>query len=469
MQQSEIPISCDNSIFVVNVEILWANEEERSNNDNSSILSNTCSNVIANEGAIVELNTAQSALAVEVDVPELGIEFYGSYAKECGFVTRLGSQKVSKGVVTHKKYLCDKAGECEAKGTQQRRQRTRIGCPALIKFRRIDEGQYEIYDFDEGHNHMPQTPLTMVHLTQSRELNIIHKKMIVDNSKLNLGPVKSFKIFKEYVIGYKNVGASLEDFKKISRDIKKYFSEGDAQMVIEHFMKFLDAIEGRHPVCLITDEDAEIEEGMKLVWKDKVKHRYCMWHILKKMPEKVGPSICKETEFLKEINSCVWGEVVEPHEFEESWTRIVEFHGLSENEWLKEKYGIRQMWIPAYFRDLFLGGLMRITSRVVDSPVYCDELLGILREFKERVTNVPDENGNSGIAKEKDKNAKIGMLLGISIPSEIMVLPPRQCKNKGSGKRLISQRERVAEVNKKPLIKCRACGEMANHDSRNCD
>ncbi|XP_074297625.1 protein FAR-RED IMPAIRED RESPONSE 1-like [Silene latifolia] len=103
------------------------------------------------------------------------------------------------------------------------------------------------------------------------------------------------------------------------------------------------------------------------------------------------------------------------------------------------------------------------------SPWHCDELLGILREFKERVKNPPDESGNTGVAKVKDKNSEIGMLLGTSIPSEIKVLPPRQCKNKGSKKRLISQRERAREVNKKALRKCRACGEMANHDSRNCD
>ncbi|XP_074318027.1 protein FAR1-RELATED SEQUENCE 2-like [Silene latifolia] len=108
-------------------------------------------------------------------------------------------------------------------------------------------------------------------------------------------------------------------------------------------------------------------------------------------------------------------------------------------------------------------------SLVEQSPVYCYEFLEILREFKERVTNVPDESGNSGISKEMDKNAEIGMLLGTSIPSEIKVLPPRQCKNKGSGKGLISHRERAAEVNKKLLRKCRACGEMANHDSSNCD
>ncbi|XP_074312800.1 uncharacterized protein LOC141648197 [Silene latifolia] len=271
----------------------------------------------------------------------------------------------------------------------------------------------------------------------------------------------------------------------------------------------------------------------------------------------VGPVICKDTEFLKKINRCVWSEDVEPPEFEERWTTLIASHGLSDNEWLKEKYSIRNMWVPAYFRDLFLGdikdqvrnktykvvfkkddvsvvctrkkferhgilcrhalcvfkdrGIQKVPSDyllsrwsklatcqpIVDpngqfladctsmdvqknkvgelwsesftcvalveqSPGHCDELLGILREFKERVKNAPDESDNTGIAKVKDKNAEIGMLLGTSIPSEIKVLPPRQCKNKGSGKRLISQRERAGEVNKKPLRKCRACGEMEN-------
>ncbi|KAH9616723.1 hypothetical protein KSS87_022122, partial [Heliosperma pusillum] len=90
--------------------------------------------------------------------------------------------------------------------------------------------------------------------------------------------------------------------------------------------------------------------------------------------------------------------------------------------------------------------LFTCVSVVEQSPVYCDELLGMLRGFKERVlavTSVIDDSGNSGIGKKMDKNAEIGMLLGTSLPSEIKVLPPRQCKNKGSGKRLISQREKA--------------------------
>ncbi|XP_074301230.1 uncharacterized protein LOC141632595 [Silene latifolia] len=113
-------------------------------------------------------------------------------------------------------------------------------------------------------------------------------------------------------------------------------------------------------------------------------------------------------------------------------------------------------------------------SLVEQSPVNCDELLTILRGFKGRVlaettSSVVDDGGNSSIGKKRDKNAEIGMLLGTSVPSEIKILPPRQCKNKGSGKRMISQRERAGEVSKKPLRRCKACAQMANHDSGNCD
>ncbi|KAH9619158.1 hypothetical protein KSS87_016468 [Heliosperma pusillum] len=164
-----------------------------SRNVSDDIVSYTSSNVITSQVVIVEANASQSvseisAIAVEVSVPvtsdviqdivleevvdeegaegsssnrnrtfdcpihlkpsigmvfdklELGIGFYEAYAKECGFVSRLGSQKVSKDVATHKACLCNKAGECEAKETKQRRQRTRISCPARVNFKRIPSG-----------------------------------------------------------------------------------------------------------------------------------------------------------------------------------------------------------------------------------------------------------------------------------------------------------------------------------------
>ncbi|KAK9676544.1 hypothetical protein RND81_11G084300 [Saponaria officinalis] len=157
-----------------------------------------------------------------------GLDFYKEYAKICGFSARLDSSKINKGVVTHKQCVCSKQGESKHEGVKRKRAVTRVGCEAKVNFRRLGTGEYEIYEFVEHHKHPMVTPDTMIHLKSSRNLNLVHKKMIMDNSRINQGPVKSFRMFKEYVRGYKNVGASLEDFKKNSRDVKKYIKEYDA-------------------------------------------------------------------------------------------------------------------------------------------------------------------------------------------------------------------------------------------------
>ncbi|XP_074314050.1 protein FAR1-RELATED SEQUENCE 1-like [Silene latifolia] len=242
-------------------------------------------------------------------------------------------------------------------------------------------GEYEVYEFIEVHSHAMVTPATMVHLKSYRKLNLVHKKMIMDNSRVNQGPVKTFRMFKEYVRGYKNVGASLEDFKNFSRDVKKYIKEYDAEMLIEGFMqkrarcpsfyfdfdvdddkRLTKAMGGCYPTTLITDQCLGIKAGLKMCFQQH-NTQILMWHIMKKLPDKVGSTIYKDTDFLKEISSIVWNEDIEPTEFESSWCSIMEKHDLSGNEWLKSMFEDRKLWIPAYFRDTYMGGLLRTTSR----------------------------------------------------------------------------------------------------------
>ncbi|XP_074297344.1 protein FAR-RED IMPAIRED RESPONSE 1-like [Silene latifolia] len=513
----------------------------------------------------------------------------------------------------------------------------------------------------------------MIHLKSFRKLNLVHKKMIMDNSRVNQGPVKTFRMFKEYVRGYKNVGASLEDFKNFSRDVKKYIKEYDAEMLIEGFMQkrarcpsfYFDfdvddnkrltkvfwadpiaiknyalfvilclltphsilmntAMGGCYPTTLITDQCLGIKAGVKNVFSGNTTHRFCMWHIMKKLPDKVGSTIYKDTDFLKEISSIVWNEYIEPTEFESSWCSIMEKHDLSRNEWLKSMFEDRKLWIPAYFRDTYMGGLLRTTSRSESEnsffgnftnpnlslkrnvfefytpPVFYDfqeelkgacyscneankstkerdverlfvmdreskkvyevdvdgktlvcsckrfqrfgilcrhcvwvlhnkgfdeipseyllprwsnyatfrpifnvvgtsleadcalidtrqntisellsgvftavslveddeekekELLELLQSFNEKLLI------SSSGGKSKSKKTQIETLLGSKIPTKAHILPPNQAKNKGSGRRMTSEKEKPMEEHAKPLRKCRACGEMARHDSRNC-
>ncbi|XP_042029779.1 protein FAR1-RELATED SEQUENCE 5-like [Salvia splendens] len=92
------------------------------------------------------------------------------------------------------------------------------------------------------------------------------------------------------------------------------------------------------------------------------RHRLCMWHIMSKLFEKIPKSISDREKFSKEFKACVWSELLYPDEFDILWTDIVEKYGVEDHKWFKDMFAVRHMWIPAYFRDVPMGSLMRTTS-----------------------------------------------------------------------------------------------------------
>ncbi|XP_074287983.1 protein FAR1-RELATED SEQUENCE 5-like [Silene latifolia] len=299
-------------------------------------------------------------LGMVFDKLEDGLEFYKTYAANSGFKMRKSTQRNIDGVVMTKYCVCSKAGESKPRGKVKKRQRTRISCSAKIFLRRNEKGQYVIADFHEGHTHLLSTPNTVVHLTESRELTLIHKTMIVENSKVNKGPVQSFRMFKDsYYFDF-----DVDDRGRLSRvcwfdpiakkncslfgDMISFdttFNMNTYKMIfapftgVDHhkkcvtfgaglirketdedfvwlFRNFLSAMSNKYHVCIITDQDRGINAGVKTVFGDKTQHRYCMWHIMKKLPDKIGTTLYRETNFMKELCSCVWAEDIEPFEFE---------------------------------------------------------------------------------------------------------------------------------------------------------
>ncbi|XP_074314471.1 protein FAR1-RELATED SEQUENCE 5-like [Silene latifolia] len=95
------------------------------------------------------------------------------------------------------------------------------------------------------------------------------------------------------------------------------------------FEKFLDAMGQREPHCIITDSCAGIKLGLHAVFKH-ARHRYCMWHIMQKLTDKVGPAIPKETDFVSRLNAIVCDAELQPLEFEEKWSQLVNEHNLEE-------------------------------------------------------------------------------------------------------------------------------------------
>lgn len=73
---------------------------------------------------------------------------------------------------------------------------------------------------------------------------------------------------------------------------------------------------------------------------------------------------------MDKLNNFVWSEHCSTEDFERGWTEVITEFGLSENEWLKEMFNLRANWIPAYFNDDPMVGLLRTTSRSESSNFF---------------------------------------------------------------------------------------------------
>ncbi|XP_074277883.1 protein FAR-RED IMPAIRED RESPONSE 1-like [Silene latifolia] len=228
------------------------------------------------------------------------------------------------------------------------------------------------------------------------------------------------------------------------------------------FQNFITAMGDRYPFTIITDQCRGIKKAVKGVFDDKTRHRLCMWHIMKKLPDKMFERIgilCRHVLWVlkdrgfdhipKEYLALRWSKSATSHPL----SNVVETSVLADCVSIES----RQNNISGLWSEVF-----NAVSLVEDNEEHCDALFQLLRSFNEKLI-ISVKSG-----KSKDKKAEIEMLLGSKIPTEATVLPPEKCKNKVSGKRITSNKEKAVLENAKPLRKCRACGEMSNQDSRNC-
>ncbi|KAK8925743.1 Protein FAR1-RELATED SEQUENCE 5 [Platanthera zijinensis] len=127
------------------------------------------------------------------------------------------------------------------------------------------------------------------------------------------------------------------------------------------FDKFIDCMSGNKPSLIVTDQDPAIRSAIVKCFPTTT-HRFCMWHIMKKLSEKVGGHLNSDISFQSHFKSCVWHSETTV-EFETTWISIIDDYGLTKNDWLAHMFDLRSMWIPAYLKETLLSGLLRTTSR----------------------------------------------------------------------------------------------------------
>jgi hypothetical protein len=127
-------------------------------------------------------------------------------------------------------------------------------------------------------------------------------------------------------------------------------SNEDTYTFVWLFNTWLQCMEGQAPQGIITDQDRAMKNAIEIVFPNTT-HRWCLWHILKKLPKKFGGRHDKQA-IMTAISNAVY-DTQTPEEFEDNWARLIEVFTLDGNEWLSGLYDERRRWVPCYLKTQF--------------------------------------------------------------------------------------------------------------------
>ncbi|XP_031096835.1 protein FAR1-RELATED SEQUENCE 5-like [Ipomoea triloba] len=287
----------------------------------------------------------------------------------------------------------------------------------------------------------------------NRNLDAGHQIFVASCVRANIGPTRSYRLFKEIAGEYSNVGAISVDFQNFKRDLMAYILNGDAQLFIDTLFKRRELCEafgfeydvdegdqlsrvffasvsrknfslfgdvasfdatyrtnrynlifvpftgidnnkrcitfgaglltkedidsyvwllesfkkimGHDPICVVTDQDPTVTVVVAQVFGAS-KHRFCMWHIMCKVGEKVGPVLSKDGVFRRKLNCIVWDNSIDLDAFELRWNHIMEKYGL----------GLVRTTSRSKSQNSFFGSFSNVHSSLVEFLVHYDSAIG---------------------------------------------------------------------------------------------
>ncbi|XP_042448102.1 protein FAR1-RELATED SEQUENCE 6-like [Zingiber officinale] len=133
------------------------------------------------------------------------------------------------------------------------------------------------------------------------------------------------------------------------------------------FRALLSCMSLKAPNAIITDQDKVMQKAIEIVFPG-THYRWCLWHIMKKLPEKLKGY--KSYEEMKKIMQNAVYDSFTKEEFEESWSKFIERFNLYDNAWLKGLYEERHIWVPVFVKDTFWAGMSTTQRNQKISPFF---------------------------------------------------------------------------------------------------
>ena len=152
------------------------------------------------------------------------------------------------------------------------------------------------------------------------------------------------------------------------------------------FKTWMTCMWGCAPIAIITDQCMAMKNAIEEVFPN-IRHQWCIWHILKKVPEKLGK--CKAYKSISpSLHNAIYDSLT-IDEFENAWDVLIKKYELQNNDWLCRLYLERNRWVPSFVKDVFWAG-MSSTQRSESMNSYFDGYINsktTLKQFVEQYEN----------------------------------------------------------------------------------
>ncbi|KAG6627411.1 hypothetical protein CIPAW_15G125700 [Carya illinoinensis] len=186
-------------------------------------------------------------------------------------------------------------------------------------------------------------------------------------------------------------------------------SSEDTETFVWLFKTWLQCMDGNAPKAIITDQDRAMKNAIAIVFPNS-RHRFCLWHILKKIPEKLGSYGTYKTGMKSALMKCVYdSQCVD--EFEKCWDQLLTTYNLGDNAWLQSLYVEREHWVPAFLKNCFWAG-MSTTQRSESMNAFFDGYVHSRTNLKEFV----DQFDNALKKKIENENLADFQSFNVTIP-----------------------------------------------------
>jgi hypothetical protein len=81
-------------------------------------------------------------------------------------------------------------------------------------------------------------------------------------------------------------------------------------------------------------------------------HRWCKWHVLKRVSESLGAKYTTDKDFRVKFHKML-NEMLTREEFVKQWNELLSEYAMQDNTFLKQIFETRDKWVKSYFNGIF--------------------------------------------------------------------------------------------------------------------